>query len=74
MNDNKKQTTVEWLEDKVMNGFITPEDIEEAKEMEKQIIDEAWEDGYKDGFDEGQWENSRQYLSGQHYSCENFQK
>ncbi len=31
-----KQTAVEWLEQIAMNGFITPEDFEKAKKMEKQ--------------------------------------
>ena len=31
-----KQTAVEFLEEKAMNGFITPEDFEQAKEMEKE--------------------------------------
>lgn len=38
-----KQTAVEWLEEIAMNGFITPEDFEKAKEMEKeQIMDAAY--------------------------------
>jgi hypothetical protein len=32
----KQQTAVEWLEQIAMNGFITPEDFDQAKEMDKQ--------------------------------------
>ena len=36
-----KQTAVEFLEEKAMNGFITPEDFEQAKAMEKEQIMDA---------------------------------
>ena len=40
------KTAVEWLEEIAMNGFITPEDFEQAKEMEKEQIMDAWSNGY----------------------------
>jgi hypothetical protein len=49
---NKKQTAVKWLEEIASKGFISPENFEQAKEMEKQQIIEAvskgW-DNYEDG-------------------------
>jgi hypothetical protein len=33
---NKKQTAVEWLEEIASKGFISPENFEQAKEMEKE--------------------------------------
>lgn len=43
IKNKMKQTAVEWLEEIAMNGFITPEDFEKAKEMEKeQIMDAAY--------------------------------
>ena len=41
------KTAVEWVEEIAMNGFITPEDFEQAKEMEKQQIMDAWHGGCK---------------------------
>lgn len=45
----KKQTAVEWLVDKLMKGeFINSpnELIEQAKEMEKEQIINAYDEGY----------------------------
>ena len=39
--ESKKQTAVEWLFEIASNGFLTPEDFEKAKEMEKQQIIDA---------------------------------
>jgi hypothetical protein len=38
------KTAVEWLEEIAMNGFITPEDFEQAKEMEKQQQELVWKE------------------------------
>jgi hypothetical protein len=43
---NKKQTAVEWLEEIASKGFISPEKFEQAKEMEKQQIIDARNDGF----------------------------
>ena len=50
-----KQTAVEWLYEKIL---LTPLDIREinkclkqAKEMEKQQIIDAWNDGYREFYD-----------------------
>ena len=45
-----KQTAVEWILEKItlkiyLYPIISLEDIEQAKEMEKEQIIEAWEDG-----------------------------
>lgn len=47
-----KQTTVEWLFEQVVNRtervyFL--KELEQAKEMEKQQIIDAWDDGYDKG-------------------------
>ena len=48
---NKKQTAVEWLFNEYVNkGVITIEAIEQAKEMEKEQIIEAVEDGQRTDF------------------------
>jgi hypothetical protein len=44
-----KQTAVEWLEDKIQSDMAFIEIlglIRQAKEIEKQQIIDAWEDGY----------------------------
>jgi hypothetical protein len=45
--DSMKQTAVEWLEQQLFNklGKFTKGDIDQAKEMEKEQIIEAWNDG-----------------------------
>jgi hypothetical protein len=40
-----KQTAVEWLEEIASKGFISPENFEQAKEMEKQQMFDAYDDG-----------------------------
>ena len=42
---SKKQTAVKWLEEIASKGFISPENFEQAKELEKQQIIEAHLDG-----------------------------
>ena len=45
-----KQTAVEWLREQYDNNpesFITEDEFEKALEMEKQQIDDAFEDGYQ---------------------------
>lgn len=49
MERMEKQTAVEFLEEKAMNGFITPEDFEQAKAMEKEHIMSAFDFGVYDG-------------------------
>jgi hypothetical protein len=42
------KTAVEWLEEIAMNGFITPEDFEQAKKMEQQQLIDKYQNGYLD--------------------------
>jgi hypothetical protein len=46
-----KQTAVEWLEQQLFNkrGKFNKSDIDQAKEMEKEQIVDAWDDGYDKG-------------------------
>jgi len=44
------KTAVEWLLEQYVNkGIITIEDIEQAKEMEKEQLSDAWYAGDEDG-------------------------
>ena len=61
---SKKQTAVEWLEEKRKWSVITNEHIEEALAMEKEQIVDA----YKIGYDEGlqiitKYENVEDYYT-----------
>ena len=44
---NKKQTAVEWLVNKIIeeNGLISSKDVNQAKELEKQQIIDAYDLG-----------------------------
>jgi hypothetical protein len=42
---NEKQTAVDWLVEELLNGkALMPSMIEQAKEMEKEQIKDAWID------------------------------
>ena len=59
MESNKNITAVEWLEQKGLEGFISPEDFERAKKMEREQI--------KNAYDQmrcvGNFENGEQYYN-----------
>jgi hypothetical protein len=51
MRTEKQQTAVEWLFGQYVNkSIITIEDIEQAKEMEKEQIIDAFDEGNPNGF------------------------
>ena len=60
-----KQTAVEWLIEKMtQQDFIAipkPEWIEQAKEMEKEQIIRARQDGLDNGFSNGSWDSNLYY-------------
>jgi hypothetical protein len=62
-----KQTAVEWLEQQLFNkrGKFTKGDIEQAKEMEREQIKDAYEKGkkYKKPIKDSNpiWLNSKKY-------------
>ena len=66
-----KQTAVEWLieelrgvhvkGDFIFNGVITSELIEQAKEMEREQIIRARQDGLDNGFSNGSWDSNLYY-------------
>jgi len=76
MTNNKKQTAVEWLEQQIKLRGITHyfsirELIEQAKEMEKQQIIEAFDFGdYCVDLPEGGWK--QKYDSPEQYYNENY--
>lgn len=66
-----KQTAIEWLESQLFelrNPTLTQiEIIEEAKEMEKQQIEDAWNNGLCN------WDNTDDFNAEQYYN-ETFKK
>ncbi len=69
-----EQTAVEWFYKEISKlnvgteaGMFIFKLLQQAKEKEREQVVNSWDSGYQDGLDEGQWENSRQYLSGEHY-------
>jgi hypothetical protein len=49
MSNNKQQTAVEWLENQLKDyiGGIFTDTFEQAKEMEKEKVEDAWVEGFK---------------------------
>ena len=65
MKNEKKQTAVEWLFDRLQNEpFLTHEDFEQAKEMDTQIIVTAYDKGTVNGID---YPESTLPLTGEQY-------
>jgi hypothetical protein len=72
MNE-KRQTAIEWLAEQMMHPEIHNPYIAQAKEMEKEQIENACDSGFKDGvlYASGEiwiYESSEQYYN------ENFKK
>jgi hypothetical protein len=46
MNSNKQQTTVDWIEQEMLKGNLSLKEIlEQAKEIEKEKLEDSWVDG-----------------------------
>jgi len=68
-------TAVEWLFEQYVNkSIITIEDIEQAKEMEKQQIMEAHYDGKGNGIDISHPLSNTKEISAEQYYNETFKK
>jgi hypothetical protein len=50
MKNTKQQTAVEWLAEQMMHPSIHNPYIEQAKEMEKQMVIDAYKKGHEDGY------------------------
>ena len=53
-----KQTAVEWLVEQIFGDHTSQwqKQINQAKEMEKEQIDNAWDRGYKQGYYDPEFE------------------
>ena len=47
MTNNKQQTAVEWLWEIAYNRELTVADWKQAKEIEKEKLEDAWVEGFK---------------------------
>jgi hypothetical protein len=46
MKNNKQQTTVEWIEQEMLKPNLSMKEIlEQAKEMEKEKLEDSWVEG-----------------------------
>ena len=65
MKKDKTLTAVEWLVNKIIeeNGLISSKDVKQAKELEKQQIIDANNDGYKVGRKTKKFETAEQYYT-----------
>jgi hypothetical protein len=81
INNNKQQTAVEWLVEQIESGKIEivysdkihsikciPEIIQQAKELEKQQIKDACQQGFYDGLDMAKTKKSKFKSSEQYYN------
>ena len=59
-----KQTAVEWLFEQIVNRtdrMYLLKELEKAKEMEKEQIIRARQDGLDNGFSNGSWDSNLYY-------------
>ena len=65
----KKQTAVEWLQMQLNeNGKLSAVDFYQAKEMEKEQIKDACQQGFYDGLDMAKTKKSKFKSSEQYYN------
>ena len=69
-----KQTAVEWLEEIASKGFISTENFEQAKEMEKQQITDGYGEGKTNGMDISHPLSLTKEISAEQYYNETFNK
>jgi len=54
----KEQTAVEWLVEQITNGGISVRQaIQQAKAMEREQIEDAYDYGFADGFDDVKYDD-----------------
>ena len=67
------KTAVEWLLEQYVNkGIITIEDIEQAQKMEKEQIENAYEIGFADAWDDARYDDEPTYIGAEQYYNETF--
>ncbi len=71
-----KQTAVEWLAlyIKGITSLNCDEVIEQAKAMEKEQIENAYEIGFADAWDDARYDDEPKYATAEQYYNETFNK
>jgi hypothetical protein len=67
-----KQTAVEWLEEIYLTTGIDKFDWQQAKEMEKQQIEDAYEIGFADAWDDAKYDDEPKYAGSEQYYNETY--
>ncbi len=67
------KTAVEWLYDQIEDeGKCIYEVMEQAKEMEKEQIENAYEIGFADAWDDARYDDEPTYIGAEQYYNETF--
>jgi hypothetical protein len=71
----KQQTAVEWLECKLKKiPFINVIEVfEQAKAMEKEQIENAYEIGFADAWDDARYDDEPKYATAEQYYKETYE-
>jgi hypothetical protein len=77
MTNNKQQTAVEWLVEKLQESGIPLmtdefEMIQQAKQMEKEQIENAYEIGSADAWDYARYGDEPTYIGAEQYYIEKY--
>jgi hypothetical protein len=68
---NSKQTAVEWLVKKLnLEGYDYT--VEQAIEMEKEQIEDAYEIGFADAWDDARYDDEPKYAGSEQYYNETY--
>ena len=72
-----KQTAVEWLyEEFTKTNYLTEDEFymifNQAKEMEKEQIENAYEIGFADAWDDARYDDEPKYATAEQYYKETF--
>lgn len=75
----KKKTSIEWLYNKMYEhrGNITIEEFEQCKQMHKQEIIEAYNEGVKDGIEyyiDSEWGDDTKHIRGDEFYKNTYEK
>ena len=75
---NKKQTSVDWFFSELqrMQYFIGNDMLQaykDAKEMEKEQMEDAWDNGFANGFDLGKYDDITNPDDAEQYYKENYE-
>jgi hypothetical protein len=69
-----KQTAVEWLVEQITDSTMPArEAIKQAKAMEKEQIENAYEIGFADAWDDARYDDEPKYATAEQYYKETYE-